>query len=838
MLSGLDLLKHLRKRGEKANKMVELTIDGKKIRTYEGKNILKAALDHGIKIPHFCYDTRLKRYGGCRMCLVEIEGRQWPLTACSTPVKQGMVVTTDTPQIRRARQTVLELLLIHHPMECPICDKAGECDLQDLVFEYGKPEARFKRVRMHAPPDVRGPLIELDSNRCILCGKCVRICAEHQGRGALGLIGRGFDTVVQPAFGEVLECDYCGQCVDICPVGAIVNKTFKYKTRAWFLEESDTVCPFCSVGCTVTLGLVDGTIMRARGREKTGITDGNLCGRGRFGFDSIYSENRLTSPLIRKMDELTPVSWEEAFVYISDNLKTIIKDYGPQSIGALGSPRCTSEANYRLWQFMKKVIGSENLDSSACLGYRYAREAFSQAFGISNNPAAFGSPLGKDAIVVIESDICSSHPVYGLFILQAQREGAELIVIDSRENKLTWHSTQWLNIRPGTAVALINGIMKVIIDNNAFKCDEVSQIPGFSELEIMLEDYTLEKVSDITGVSMDAIIAAARTIALSSKRLIALTLSIFENNKGLDTALAACNLTIIIGDSPQTLQIPSELANTWGCENVGITPYRTTSMSAHDMLYSPPGHCKALYIMGEDPVVSFPDTKTVTDNLKDIDFLVVQDIAMTETARLAHAVLPARAWAEKEGTYANMSGLSQPVKKLVKAQGQTLPDHMILQNLSLSMEKKTDDLTFKDLKKKVNKIITHKPQEVKKTFRPVPYIPVPEPDETYPFTLVIRGSLYHSGTMSTRSKSIDLVQSEATVEINPDDAHKQGIKNKSHVKVISHKGEVYLKATVTPEVPRGVLFTNTHFPHGLVNMLTEFPEKESSWLTVVRIEKV
>ena len=202
--------------------------------------------------------------------MVEAEGQPRLFAACSTPVAPGMTIKTDTPKLRKARQTVLELLLIHHPLDCPICDKAGECDLQDVAYEYGKPEGRFIRHRKAAPPDVRGPLVELTANRCILCGKCVRICAEHQGRGALGLIGRGFSTVVKPAFGEILECDYCGQCIDICPTGALLSKPVKFQARAWFLEEKDTICPFCGCGCTLTLGLREGKVLRSRAKEDNG----------------------------------------------------------------------------------------------------------------------------------------------------------------------------------------------------------------------------------------------------------------------------------------------------------------------------------------------------------------------------------------------------------------------------------------------------------------------------------------------------------------------------------------------------------------------------------------
>ncbi|KWT92941.1 molybdopterin-dependent oxidoreductase [Candidatus Magnetominusculus xianensis] len=823
--------------------MVNLIIDDKKIQVPDGTTILVAAKANGIEIPTLCWDKRLTPFGGCRICLVEIEGRSKLYTSCSTAAENGMVVYTSTPDVLKARKTVFELLLVHHPLDCPICDKAGECKLQDMSYMYGSSSSNYAGEKKADPEDIANPLIDINTNRCIMCGRCVRVCWEHQGVGAINFIGRGFGTKVSPPFEETLNCEFCGQCVDACPVGALGSKPFRHRARAWFLEQKDNICPYCGVGCTITLDIREGRILNARGVDGKGVSKGDLCTKGRYGTDYIYSSNRLKTPMVRKNGELVPSSWEEAMYVIASGMKQVLTAHGPDSIGAIGSSRCSIEDNYVLQKFMRTVIGTNNIDSSAYFGYAKIFKAIETAFGLHELPIDFNSPLAKKVLLVLETDIAATHPIWGLKFIEARQHGAHLIVASARETKLTRHANTWLRIKPGTAQALVYGIMKTAIDEGIhLKNESAGNIANFSEMAGLLNDYTPDKVSELTGIGRDELIDTAARFLSAESRLVTTAATPASNLEGLNSLLAAANLVMLTGDGPRALQMPAEYSNTFGLWKMGVTPgylpgyVKITDKPGKDlfnMLYEKDS-IKALYLMGEDPLVTYPDLKKLEDKFQSLEFIVVQDIRMTASARYAHVVLPASSWSEKEGTFINMAGIYQDVNKIVASTGESMPDWQILRNLARVMNVPIGADSLKTIREEIDSIKVDLPHE-KWKYAPVPFELAEKPDTKYPLVLVTGNLMQHSGALSAMSTSLTHVISDAFVQVSPQDADKYLLEDGGNAKVESKNGAATMKVRISEEIPAGMIFVPLHFFRWRVNELTSVTQGPGVPITTVRV---
>ncbi|RME69345.1 MAG: 4Fe-4S dicluster domain-containing protein [Nitrospirae bacterium] len=344
--------------------MITLMIDGKYVEVPEGTTVLEAARQADIYIPTLCDDPRLEPYGACRLCLVQIKGMPRPVTACTTPAREGMEVVTSNEEIERIRRTIVELLLSDHPNDCMVCEKAGDCTLQELAYFYGLRENRFWGARRQYTKKDNNPFIERDMEKCVLCGKCVRVCEEVQGVAAIDFAHRGFNTIVSPPFEKDLNCEFCGQCVSVCPTGALIGKLSLGKGRQKDIKKVDTVCPYCGCGCNITLHVSRNEIIRVTSSPDT-LNEGWLCVKGRFGFKFVNHPDRLKKPLLKKNGRFYEVSWDEALQYVADRIKEIKEKYGPNAIAGLSSARCTNEENYLFQKFLRAAIGTNNVDHCA-----------------------------------------------------------------------------------------------------------------------------------------------------------------------------------------------------------------------------------------------------------------------------------------------------------------------------------------------------------------------------------------------------------------------------------------------------------------------------------------
>src|SRR5437660_1581764 len=441
---------------------VTLTVDGKKLTAPAGTLLIEACKSAGIEIPSFCYYPNLSLQGACRMCLVKIEKMPKLQTACTTVVTEGMIVTSDNEEVRQARKSMVELLLGNHPLDCPVCDAGGECELQDMTFSYGAAESKYMEAKNHKDEQQWSPVVFFDRPRCILCYRCVRVCGEGMDVWALGVQNRGVSSIIAPNKEDHLECEECGMCIDICPVGALTSGAYRYKTRPWEMNHVGTICTHCGDGCKTTLGVRRSDsgmqIVRGDNRDKSGINGDFLCIKGRYAFDFADDPQRVRQPLIRRNGKLTPASWEEAIAHTAMRLREILAAKGGQAIGVIGSNGTTSEENYLLQKFARTVLGTNNIDHHRTADFA----AFARAIaGKKNATATMRDVSTAPAILLIGNDPTEQHPLLAWNIRTNVRlNRAKLFLANSQAIKLSRQASIFIQIaegREGKFVAFLNG---------------------------------------------------------------------------------------------------------------------------------------------------------------------------------------------------------------------------------------------------------------------------------------------------------------------------------------------------------------------------------------------
>jgi len=629
---------------------VTLTVDGKKLTAPTGSLLIDACKNAGIEVPSFCYYPGLSLQGACRMCVVKIEKMPKLQTACTTVVTEGMVVTTDSDEVRQSRKAMLELLLGNHPLDCPVCDAGGECELQDMTFTYGASESKFAETKNHREEQQWSPVVYFDRPRCILCYRCVRVCGEGMDVWALGVQNRGVSSIIAPNQDDHLECEECGMCIDICPVGALTSGAYRYKTRPWEMNHVETVCTHCSDGCKTTLGVrrsdTGMEIVRGDNRDKSGINGDFLCIKGRYAFDFAHSEERLTQPLIRKDGKLTPASWEDAIELIGKRFAEIRDKDGGAAIGVVGSTRTTNEENYLLSKFARVVLKTNNVDHHRTADFPALAAAL---HGKSGKTASMRDVLHAPAILIIGNDPTDQHPLLAWQIRTNVRlRRAKLYAINSAPIKLRRQSTAFALLPAGTEAKAVAFLAGDDAQLDSLVTDMTNRDAWIALRDKVRAEQNLVIAfgSELRGGDIQKL--ASFSSSLTDAKLICL--ADYANSRGAsDMGLYP---DLLPGYEP--VAGAAKFGREWGA----IPAEKGLNLS--EMVEAAKaGKLKALLVVGSNPVGRL----NIDPFALSTSFVVVQDMFLTETATIADVVLPAANLYEKTGTCTNTCGDLQLVKK-------------------------------------------------------------------------------------------------------------------------------------------------------------------------------
>jgi len=846
-------------------------------------SVLEAARAAGIYIPTLCYHPDLQPYGGCRLCLVEIEGVRGLPTACTTPAAEGLRVRTETEAVNKVRRITVELLIADHPSDCLTCSSNQKCELQKVAAYLGLRELRLPKKALDQPVDDSNPFFSLDRNKCILCARCTRTCESVTCVGAIDMAYRGYQMKVatlgdRPIFDSI--CQSCGECMVRCPVGALSPKKSLPPDH-----EIISTCAYCGVGCSLLLGVRGEKIVSVRGNPAGPANSGKLCVKGRFGIaDFVHSPERLTVPLIKKNGRFEKAGWEEALDLVARKLGA----YQPEELAVISSSRASNEDNYIAQKLARAVLHTNNVDNCARVCHGPTLAGLINSFGSGAQTNNIKDMSNAACLMVIGSNTPEAHPVIGFEVKQAIQRGAKLIVINPREIRLVRQADLWLRIKPGTDVALIMVIIRLILETGRQDQEFIdNRCENFAALQESLKEFPLDRVSEITTIPAEQIIAAAKMYADYRPASILYTLGITEHTHGTDNVMALANLAMITGNvgkpgsgvnplrgqnnvqgacdmgalpglfpgyqSVTNPNLRAKFEKAWGCT---LNPQPGLTLTA---MYRAAGEkkLKAVYLIGEDPVLSEPDMHHTIAALKNLEFLAVQEIFMSETAKLADVVLPASGFASDDGTFTNTERRVQRVRKAVPPPGEAKPDWEIGCLIARKMGAKGFEFTHPEqiwneiasLAPSFSGISYQRLEEEfglqwpctsashpgtcilhtegftrgKGQFIPLSYRPSAElPDNDYPLILTTGRSLYHyhTGTMTRQVPGLNRLRSEELVEINPDDAAALGIDQGDMVTVTSRRGRVDSRAKITTDCPQGVVFMTFHFKESPTNALT------------------
>ena len=893
---------------------IKLTINGVQCEAQPGATILDVAEATGIEVPSLCHHPDLTPVGSCRLCMVEVDGWRDPVAACVTPVEDGFCINTETERLTESRRDTLELLLAdYHDAGYPRAG-VGSTEFERWVNHYDAQSACGGIPAPRFPVDSdSNPFVWVDLNKCILCTRCVRACDEVQGRFVWGVGERGRDTkIIAGTDTSMLDarCESCGACAAYCPTGALDDR------MSMGCGDPDklvrTTCTYCGVGCQFDLNVKDDRVIRVTSTPDAPVNGLSLCVKGRYGFDFIHHDERLKKPMVRRelldgterpasgRGEWVDTDWETALNLVANRLASIREESGPDAIGVFSSAKCSNEENYLMQKFARQVIGTNNIDHCARLCHSSTVAGLAMCFGsgaMSNSMDDVSRQA--EAFFIIGSNTTEQHPVFGAMIRQAvQQRGAKLVVADPRRIDITEFATLHLQQKPGTDVALINGLMHIILQRGWQDSEFIaSRCEDFEEFAATVAKYPTDLVAGITGVSADDLFAAAEILATSKPMAVIWAMGITQHTTGVINVLSLGNLQMLLGNMgvpgggvnplrgqnnvqgacdmgglpnvyPGYQKVASDesrqkFQSAWELRNSASGPSfvipESNGLTITEMIDAAgDGRIRSLYILGENPVLTDPDSNHVRRCLTQAEFVVLQEIFPSETAAYADVLLPGTTFAERTGTFTNTERRIQLFRQAIRPIGESRPDWKITSDLANFILKKTSRVPTGDqaawpyqssaeIMAEIAAVtpsyagvnherleagerlqwpvadtqhpatrILHVGQFARGTgkFHAVDHLPPRElPDDDYPMLMTTGRVIYHwhGGEMTRRSAGLTAVCPQSFVEISPADGREFGIDDNDTVLVTSRRGEMRATAAITDRVTPGLVFGNFHF---------------------------